>query len=254
MFERKKIKMPWEGQIPPFKIIGNAYFAGTYQASSHLIDTGEGLILIDTGYANSLYLLIDSIYSLGFNPRHVKYILHSHWHGDHTEATKALVELSGAKTFIGAKDAEKVKKYFTPDVLINDGDIITLGNTSIRCIDTPGHTEGCISFFFDAKSGNEKYKVGMFGGAGANTLQKGCFDYPDCREDYIKSLDRLRGEMVDVFIGNHVWNNNTEFGGEILRNTGENRFINDKIWYEFLDFCEKRLKKIIEEEKINETI
>ena len=31
-------------------MIGNIYFVGTYEASSHLIDTGDGLILIDTGY------------------------------------------------------------------------------------------------------------------------------------------------------------------------------------------------------------
>ena len=30
-----------------------------------------------------------------------------------------------------------------------------------------------------------------------------------------------------------------------LKETGENKFINDKLWHEFLDFCEKRLDKII---------
>ena len=75
MFERRKIVKPWEGRIEPFKIIGNVYFTGTFQSSSHLIDTGDGLILIDTGYSDILYLLIDSIYKLGFNPKDVKYII-----------------------------------------------------------------------------------------------------------------------------------------------------------------------------------
>ena len=89
----------------------------------------------------------------------------------------------------------------------------------------------------------------MFGGAGANTLVPGELCYEGNREDYRASINRLRKEKVDVFIGNHVWNNDTEAKGKILLETGENRFIDDKLWGEFLDFCEKRLDKIIENEK-----
>ena len=76
MFERKSFAHHYEGAIEPFKIIGNTYFVGTFPASSHLIDTGDGLILIDTGYSDTLFLLVDSIYKLGFTPRDVKYIIH----------------------------------------------------------------------------------------------------------------------------------------------------------------------------------
>jgi len=248
MFERRKVENPWEGRIEPFKIIGNVYFVGTFQASSHLIDTGDGLILIDTGYENILYLLVDSIYKLGFRPADVKYIVHTHKHWDHTQATKAMVDLSGAKTLIGRKDAEKVKEYFTPDILITDGDTLSLGNTTISFLETPGHTEGTISLFFETEEDGKSYRVGMFGGAGANTLAKGKFDYDNCREDYKKSLDRLKKEKVDVFIGNHTWNNNTQVKAKLLRETGINQFIDDRIWYEFLDFCENRLNSVIESE------
>ena len=60
--------------MEPFKIIGNVYYVGCFSASSHLIDTGEGLILIDTGYADTLFLLVNSIYKLGFKTEDVKYI------------------------------------------------------------------------------------------------------------------------------------------------------------------------------------
>lgn len=248
MFTRKSFKNHYEGAIEPFKIIGNVYFVGTYPASSHLIDTGDGLILIDTGYSDTLFLLINSIYKLGFTPYDIKYIIHTHWHGDHTEATAALVHLTGAKTFIGRKDAEKVKNYFEADVLLNDGDVIELGNTVMEIMETPGHTEGCISLFFETEENGIKYQVGTFGGAGANTLATGCFDYDGCREDYRNSLHRLRSKKVDVFIGNHVWNNDTESKGEILRKTGENKFIDNDLWYKFLNFCEKRLDELIERE------
>ena len=41
MFERRTIKNPWEGRIEPFKVVGNVYFCGTFQASCHLIDTKD---------------------------------------------------------------------------------------------------------------------------------------------------------------------------------------------------------------------
>ena len=88
------------------------------------------------------------------------------------------------------------------------------------------------------------YSVGTFGGAGANTLAKGRFDYDNCRADYLESLNKLRKKKVDVFIGNHVWNNDTEAKAKVLKETGENQFIDGKLWGEFLDFCEKRLQKV----------
>jgi len=241
MFERKSFNNHYEGAIEPFKIIGNTYFVGTFPASSHLIDTGDGLILIDTGYSDTLFLLINSIYKLGFSPYDVKYIIHTHRHRDHTEATAAFVHLTGAKTCIGKKDAQKVRIYFEPDVLLSDGDVIRLGNTEIEVVETPGHTEGTISLFYETEEKGIKYQVGTFGGAGVNTLAKGKFDYENCRNDYLESLNKLRKRKVDVFIGNHVWNNDTVRKAFVLKATGENLFIDTHIWNEFLDFCEKRL-------------
>ena len=85
----------------------------------------------------------------------------------------------------------------------------------------------------------------MFGGAGVNTMAKGKFDYDGCREGYRASLHRLQKEHVDVFLGNHVWNNDTFNKAEILKATGENKFIDADIWHEFLTFCEKRLDEVI---------
>ena len=173
MFERLKMTHHWEGKMEPFRIVGNVYFVGTYPASSHLIDTGAGLILIDTGYADTLFMVVDSIHRLGFDPMDIKYIINTHWHGDHTAGTAALAGFTGAKTLIGWQDAEKAKQYFTPDILVHDGDILTLGNTKISFMETPGHTKGTISFFLDTEEGGKTYRVGSFGGAGANTLAQG---------------------------------------------------------------------------------
>lgn len=256
------MKHPWEGRALPGRIWGNLYFCGTYAASTHLIDTGDGLILLDPGYPEQLYLVIDNIYRLGYTPDDIKIILLSHGHYDHFGSARALLELCGAKTYLSALDApqadgtldfswtaERLAVYdgrFTPDVLLNDGDVVTLGNTAITCILTPGHTVGTMSFFFDAIDGERRLRCGMFGGAGLNTLESKYLTRHNlstkCRHDYLASVDRMCEEDIDIFLGNHVWNNATLEKLEHLRKTGENRFIgtNDE-WKAFLIGCREKV-------------
>lgn len=204
--------------------------------------------MIDPGYSQTSYLVLDSIYQLGFCPRDIKYIINTHWHGDHVEATAAFADLTGAKTLLGKDDVEKAARYFTPDVTVENGDVLSLGNTSIRFLHTPGHTKGTISFFYDVEEGGRTYRVGMFGGAGVNTMVKGAFDFEGCREAYLSSLALLKKEKVDVLIGNHTWNNDT-YGKSLKLFAGEeNNFIDDRQWLRFLEHCEKRLMKIISED------
>ena len=80
--------------MKPFRLAGNIYFVGTYAASSHLIDTGDGLILIDTGYPEMQGWLIQSIWQLGFRPDQIRYIVHTHYHFDHVGSTNLLKQLS----------------------------------------------------------------------------------------------------------------------------------------------------------------
>ena len=244
----KMSSFPWLGKMTAFRIFGNTYYVGTYQASCHLIDTGDGLIMIDPGYMKTAYLVIDSIYQLGFKPQDIRYIINTHWHGDHAEATAAFADLTGAKTLLGRDDAQSAMKYFTPDILVDDGDTLSLGNIVIRFVHTPGHTKGTISLFYDDTDGERMCRIGMFGGAGVNTLVPSRFEFEGCREAYLSSLKRLKEESVDVFIGNHTWNNDTYGKYETLEKTGRNDFIDSGIWLQFLDSCKCRLEEIIQKE------
>ncbi len=236
----------------PFRLAGNMYFIGCKMASSHLIDTGEGLILIDTGYEENAEKIVESMSELGFDIRDVKYIIHSHGHGDHTFATAKLVEMSGAKTFLNSRDIRYLEGRFNPDFDINDGDVIKLGNTEILCLETPGHTEGTVSFFFNLEEDGKIYRAGMFGGAGTNQLKKdylknkGLNTLP--RGQFFKSIERLRKEHVDIFIGNHSWQNDTKGNYEKSLTSDFNPFIDDARWGAFLDKLEKDLWRVIENE------
>ena len=247
MREKRELPPKSERIIEPFRIFGNVYFIGTYAESSHIIDTGEGLIMIDTGRDN-LTAILKGLEAFGFTPEDVKYIINSHWHGDHTASTAKMVELSGAKTLIGKEDYEKAKKFFDADILVSEGDTLTLGNTTVSFLETPGHTKGTLSIFFDVEENGTALRAGMFGGAGVNTLHQGKFDYEGCREDYRKSVERLLSERVDLFIGNHSWNNKTYENAIILCETGENKFLGTENWERFLKSCLSRLEETIQKD------
>lgn len=239
------------GDMVPFRIVGNVYFVGTGKASSHMIDTGDGLILIDVGYEETADVVIESLETLGYDVKDVKYILLSHGHYDHSDGVPKIVERSGAKVFLCKPDIRYLKG-FLPDFYIHDGDVIRLGNTEILCLETPGHTAGTASFFFDVTENGKTLRAGMFGGAGTNQLKKPYLDRYNLpyllRGQFLHSLDRLRGEHVDVFLGNHTGQNNTRGKYEQSLTSKENPFINPNDWTAFLDLCEHKLEQVIAEE------
>ena len=249
----------WRGYVKPAKMFGNLYFIGVRAVCTHLIDTGDGLIIIDPGYSDALHVIVNNIWELGFKPSDIKYIVISHAHFDHMDSVAALVHMTGAKTFIGKADLPllrgEIYHYplvtFEPDVLLEDGDVISLGNTSIRCVSTPGHTDGTMSFFFDVTDGVKTVRAGMFGGAGCNTLQRDFIEKNnlsfDCRQKYIDSVDKIIGERVDLFVGNHLGNNRTEEKLALLETSEENPFLKNSQseWTAFLEGRKQEALKII---------
>lgn len=260
---------PWEGYMPPFKLLGNIYFVGTKPASTHIIDTGDGLIMLDSGYQHSLYLVLENMRELGLNPMDIKYIVHTHGHIDHCGATRALVEMTDAKTFLGEADRDYINgvlplswakelglelEAFEPDVLVNDGDEITLGNTTLTAVATPGHTPGAMSYIFDVYKGDRTLTAGLHGGAGLNSLTKTFLDSYglsyDCRKDYATSMDRLKTIPVDIYLGNHVAQNQTPEKYQQLLAGNKDAFVDPTGWSVFAEKCKADLAALIEKESM----
>lgn len=242
--------------VAPFKIYGNLYYVGDQKVCSHLIDTGDGLILFDSGFQHTIHLLVQAIWELGFNPSDIKYVIHSHEHFDHIGAANDFKDLYGSKLVISKAGAEVFRNHpdrvymeanpypyasiFTPDIELEDGDLITLGNTTIRCVLTPGHSDGVMSFFFEADSSGEKLSVGYFGGVGFNTLYKKALlesGRPiSTQKQFCESLKKVREEKVDITLGNHPRQNETLMKrSEMLKNPQLNPFIDPQEWLTFID-------------------
>ncbi len=88
----------------------------------------------------------------------VQAIIATHAHPDHVCGNRAMKEATGADIIMHRADAEffgkpEVSSYFSmlgleaspaPDVLVEDGDSISIGNEELQVIHTPGHTPGGI--------------------------------------------------------------------------------------------------------------
>jgi len=253
---------PWNYWVEPFPIVEHLYYVGNSVVSSHLIDTGEGLILIDTAFPQTVYLLMEAIHRLGFDPRDITLILHCHSHLDHFGGTRAIVELTGAKTALGQDDifiltarpelsgapecGVEFHEFFTVDMPLRDGQKIRLGRIEIECVSTPGHTPGAMSFFFDVVHKGKFLTVGIHGGPGLNTLTdkyltKHGLSY-DARQQYLESLAKLGSRHVDIFIGAHPGHNDT-LGKRARMTDSNNPFIDEEAWEVFLSQLEKNARE-----------
>ena len=94
--------------IQPFKMCEKLYFVGAKKVSVHMLDTTEGLVLIDAGFPDMCEQIFDSIRYLGFDPKDICAIVHSHGHLDHFGCTQEIVEKTGAKTYISRIDNDIV--------------------------------------------------------------------------------------------------------------------------------------------------
>lgn len=243
----------WSYYLPPTRYTDDLYHIGSRNAPCWLVKSSDGPILIDTGLPQTLYQIMINLSLLGVDYRQIRHIVHSHGHIDHIGGTRALVEITGAKTYIGAGDVDTVKgnnelqwtnefgrpfeEPFTPDFIIRDGDEIEIGDKKFVFYETPGHTQGSLTFFFNVGSGAENYTAGMFGGGGlksmsAEYLKKYGLPF-SLRDEFIKSIDRVFDMIPDVHIGNHL-GDNKHFEKLERTNGRQNPFVDGSTWQWFL--------------------
>ena len=261
-------RRPWETYIHPFRMAPGVYYvSGNNWVACYLIDTGDGLILIDTAMHETAYLLIENVRKLGYEITDIKRILLTQAHIDHIGAARTLKELTGAKIYLGERDmlflterrdliggdGQYTCGMFEPDEFYADDKLITQGNIAIRTIATPGHTPGCTSMFFDVKDKDGKVlRCGIHGGIGLNTISKQYFEKTglpiSLRDEYIEGLKKLAKLHVDITLPSHT----NQVG--ILMHVDKiaddyNPFIDPSIWHELMQERLERALELIEKEK-----
>ena len=134
------------------------YWPGEWSAINVVV--GQQIAIVDTGIPGGEALVWPLLADLDRSPSDVVAIVNSHFHGDHTGSNGALRTRTGGQIMIHAQDADRLgsgeiegPSAGPADVLLDDGDVIDLGDRELRIVHLPGHTSGSIGVYLpDAKA------------------------------------------------------------------------------------------------------
>ena len=136
----------------------NVFEAGPLGANNYLLTDGNEAVLIDCSEVKSEILE-------ELKDESLKFILLTHGHFDHVLGVNDMREQTGTKVLVHKDDVIRMQESAnimqtfgvsgvetpTADQFINNGDVLKFGNTEIKVIHTPGHTEGCVCYLIDGK-------------------------------------------------------------------------------------------------------
>ncbi len=122
------------------------YHMGALEDSIHFIfdHDSKTCAIIDPAWDGDLFL--QRIRNKGYT---LTDIWLTHWHFDHTNAVDELVEKTGAKVTVGINEIPYLQIDSLPDVGVNDNDVIFIGKTPAKIINTPGHSAGGVCYLLD---------------------------------------------------------------------------------------------------------
>jgi len=204
----------------PFQIADGLYYVGASDIASYLINTRDGLILIDGGYATTAPQILANLKTLGFAPNQVKILLSTHAHLDHAGGLNQLKRETGALLYASAEDGALMARggkgdFFlkdmaayppvTPDRVVIDGQTISLGEMKLTAHLTPGHTKGCTTWTFPVKADGRLRQALVLC---SNTVLPGYRlvnnpEYPSIATDYAKSYATWKALPCDIFLASH---------------------------------------------------
>jgi len=206
-----------DADFEPVRAFDNLYYVGLTEIGAWAVTTSEGIIVIDAfGPEGTEERLVGNMRKIGLDPAQIKIVIVTHAHGDHGGGAKYLQDKFGAKVAMSALDWEGAAKGGVGgpnnvprrDIVVADGDKITLGDTSVTTVFTPGHTPGAISVIVPVKDAGTTHTAMMWGGPQWGFRNA---DVPQ-REVYERSLVKFHQAVMqakaDVVLESHPFLSN----------------------------------------------
>ncbi|MCI0457693.1 MAG: MBL fold metallo-hydrolase [Gemmataceae bacterium] len=155
----------------PVAVAPGVYLLGkTAPAAAYLVETSEGLVLIDSGLEASAAAVTDQLARLHLDVGQLRAILLTHVHADHSLGAERLRTRTGAKVYAGRADCQPLRQgepreaffstFYMPhlaphattvDVELVGDETITFGDTRFVVLAAPGHTPGSVCYLLERK-------------------------------------------------------------------------------------------------------
>lgn len=155
----------------PAKVFDNLYFLGTQSLNAWAVTTSGGIVIIDPLYDYNVEAeIIEGLRALGLDPNDITHILVSHGHGDHYGGAQAIQRRFGARVLLSAADWDLMlagsggQPKPTRDATVTDGQTLSVGDTQLTLVLTPGHTPGTISTLVPVRDGGRPHVAALWGG------------------------------------------------------------------------------------------
>ena len=190
----------------PAKVFDNLYFVGQTEYSAWAVITSQGIILIDTLFDYSVEEEVaGGLKKLGLDPATIRYAVVTHPHPDHHGGAKFLQDRYKTRIVMSAADWDVIDRLSGAkprrDMVATDGQMLTLGDTTITLYITPGHTPGTLSVVIPVRENNARHVAALWGGTGLNPDRESL-------EKYIQSaqrFDQIAQQLgADIILSNHT--------------------------------------------------
>jgi metallo-beta-lactamase class B len=151
------------------------YYVGMTEFSAWAFATAEGIVLVDAIFDYAVEdEVVEGLRALGLDPADIRYVVISHAHLDHAGGAKLLQDRFGARVLMGEADWDLLDRQnpaWKPrrDMVVTDGQQLTLGDLTLTFYVTPGHTLGTISTVVrSVRDGGRPHVAAAWGGTAFN--------------------------------------------------------------------------------------
>ena len=258
-------KGPFYDAFPAHKVIANVYYVGSKDLASYLITTPEGHILINSGFEETVPLIKTGVESLGFKMTDINILLASHAHSDHVAGHALARTMTGAKVYVmcgddaviasGGQGQYLYKGGWKPcpvDRVLDDGDEVKLGGTTLHARLTPGHTRGCTTWTWSVEEKGVTYPVVVIGSPNVNAGYRlvDNKDYPEIAADFARTFKTLESLPCEIFLGAHGgYYGMIEKSEKAKTNPEKNPFIDPAGYRAYVDQKARAFRETLEAQK-----
>ncbi|KIN04860.1 hypothetical protein OIDMADRAFT_157283 [Oidiodendron maius Zn] len=169
-------------------------------------DKSKDAVIIDPAHPEEVTPVLQK--QIGDGKINLTAIVNTHHHGDHAGGNRKIASTFNLKSILGGKDCEGVTQ--TP----GNGEVLRVGDISVKALHTPCHTQDSICWFFEDYTGRAVF-------TGDTLFHGGCGKFFEgTAEEMHTALNKILSSLPDdtkVYTGHEYTKGNAKFAISVLQ-------------------------------------